>query len=187
MKSVQTVSFQNLEGNGDWRVEPPVDVACDGLAVGPDTGSTEFRIAGLIGPVSPSDPECFDGDHDHIKCGSQEIVGKKNVRSDGSNGLLRRADQTDFFTDYTLTVQQSAALFQKSGTGRRPAGLSVQGSFARCSPLYFTDHTLTGKLAAFPWLGSDTARRFRRPAVRNAFVRIGACHLYFTSRTLSRS
>jgi hypothetical protein len=71
MKSVQPVSFQNLEGNGSWRVEPPVYVA-DGLAVGPDRGSTEFRIAGLIGPVSPSHPECFDGDHDHMKCGSQK-------------------------------------------------------------------------------------------------------------------
>jgi len=35
MKSVQTFSFQNFEGNGAWRVEPPVDVAATGLPSGP--------------------------------------------------------------------------------------------------------------------------------------------------------
>jgi len=44
-------------------------------------------------------------DHDQTECGSQEIVGEKNATSDVSNGLLHRSNQTDFFTDYTLTVQ----------------------------------------------------------------------------------
>ena len=42
-------------------------------------GSNPSGIAGLIGPVSASDPACFDGDCDHIKCGSQKIVGKKEA------------------------------------------------------------------------------------------------------------
>ena len=113
-------------------------------------------------------------DRDQTECVAQEIVGEKDVRSHVSNGLLRRADQTDFFTDYTLTVQQNAALFQKSDTGRQPQGPTASTGCRSqgAHHLYFTNHTLTGKLAAFPWLGSDTVRRFRRPAVRNAFVRM---------------
>jgi len=42
-------------------------------------GSNSSGIAGLTGPVSASDPACFDGDHDHIKCGSQKIVGKTDA------------------------------------------------------------------------------------------------------------
>ena len=56
-----------------------------------------MRIAGLIGYVSPSDPEYLDGDLDHIECLAQEIVGEINVRSHVLNGLLGRANQTDFF------------------------------------------------------------------------------------------
>ena len=56
--------------------------------MGLDTGSNLSRIADPIGPVSPSDLEYLDGDHDHIECVAQEIVGEKNATSDVSNGRV---------------------------------------------------------------------------------------------------
>jgi len=101
------------------------------------------RIAGLIGPVSPSDPEYLNEDHDHTECVGQEIVGEKNVRSHVLNGLLGRADQTDFFTDYTLTEQSGAHSCWKSDTSRRPqAGLSVQGIVRNVLAIFISPITL---------------------------------------------
>jgi hypothetical protein len=52
-------------------------------------------------------------------------LARINDTSDGSNRLLRCVAQTDFFTDYTLTGQQNAALFEKfrhRQANRRPDG-----------------------------------------------------------------
>jgi hypothetical protein len=83
------------------------------------------RIAGLIGPVSPSDPEYLDGDHDHTECVGQEIVGEINVRSHVLIGLLGRADQTDFFTDYPLTEQSEGSFVLEVRHQQAPAGRTV--------------------------------------------------------------
>jgi hypothetical protein len=121
------------------------------------------RIAGLIGSVSLSDPEHLDGDHDHTECVAQAIIGEKNVRSHILNGLLGRADQTNFFTDYTLTVQSGGSFVLEVRHQQAPPGRTLSpGHRSQSAHLYFTNHTLTGKLAAFPSPGLDSAGRFRR-------------------------
>lgn len=108
--------------------------------------------------MSPSDPEYLDGEHDHTECVGQEIVGEKNVRSHVLNGLLGRADQTDFFTDYTLTEQSGAHSFWKSAASRRPqAGLAVQGIVRMVLAMFISPIALCRGIKSL--LATDTGSR----------------------------
>ena len=103
-----------------------------------------MRIAGPIVSVSPSDPEYLDGDRDHTECVSQEIVGEINVRSHVLNGLLGRADQTDFFHRLHFDCAVGGLIRSGSQTpagGRRP-DCHYRASLARCSPFLISPITL---------------------------------------------
>ena len=72
MKSVQPVYFQTFEEMALGSLNCRSKKVCDGLTGDLYPGLNLARIAGLIGPVSPSDPEYPDGDHDDIECVAQE-------------------------------------------------------------------------------------------------------------------
>jgi len=77
VKSVQPIYFHILEGTGTWLIETAVEVVCDGLAVGPDPGSNLSGIAGLIGPVSASDPECLYGTMTKQNAGRKKQLARR--------------------------------------------------------------------------------------------------------------